>query len=69
MRRLQISVDEEVDELLDAEAARRRISKAAVIRELVKERLGRKGSRDPMAGLIGDIDDDAGDIDAVVYER
>ena len=69
MRRLQISVDDEVDELLDAEAARRRISKAAVVRELVKERLGRKGTSDPMAGLIGDIDDDAGAIDAVVYER
>jgi metal-responsive CopG/Arc/MetJ family transcriptional regulator len=69
MRRLQISIDEELDEALAAEAARRHMSRAALIREIVRERLGRPGRRDPMAPLIGDIDDEAGDIDRVVYGR
>ena len=51
------------------EAARRRTSKAALIREFVRERLGhgKPAAPDPMADLIGDIDDEAGDIDSVVY--
>jgi Ribbon-helix-helix protein, copG family len=67
VRRLQISIDEDLDEALAVEAARRRTSKAALIREFVRERLGGGGSGDPMAELIGDIDDEAGDIDRVVY--
>ncbi|MDQ1500926.1 MAG: hypothetical protein QOD57_5061 [Actinomycetota bacterium] len=69
MKRLQISIDEDLDDALAIEAARRRTSKAALIREFVRDRLGRPGatSQDPMTRLIGDIDDDAGDIDAVVY--
>lgn len=68
MKRLQISIEEELDDALAIEAARRETSKAALIREFVRERLG--GSRpnaDPMAPLIGDIDAEAGDIDDVVY--
>lgn len=67
MRRLQISIEEDMDEALSAEAARRKTSKAGLIRELVRERLGGQNARDPMVQLIGDIDDDAGDIDEVVY--
>lgn len=66
VRRLQISIEPELDEALAAEAARRKMSKAAVIRELVRERLGARRP-DPMASLIGDIDADTGDIDSVVY--
>lgn len=69
MKRLQISIEEELDEALAAEAARKKTSKAALIREFVRDRLGRGGSKDPMANLIGDIDADAEDIDEVVYER
>jgi hypothetical protein len=55
---------------LAVEAARCHTSKAAIIRELVRERLGPSpAGRDPMAKLIGDIDDEANDIDAVVYGR
>lgn len=67
MKRLQISIEEELDDALAVEAARRRTSKAALIRELVRERLGGRASRDPMAALIGDIDADTGDVDEVVY--
>lgn len=70
MRRLQINIEEELDEALAVEAAKRHTSKAALIRQYVRERLGeRSGTTDPMARLIGDIDDEAGDIDAVVYGR
>jgi hypothetical protein len=69
MKRLQISIDEELDDALAVEAARRKTSKAALIREFVGERLGgRRQMADPMAPLIGDIDAEAGDIDEVVYE-
>ncbi len=68
MKRLQISIEEDLDDALAVEAARRKTSKAALIREFVRERLGgAKSGPDPMAPLIGDIDDEAGDIDDVVY--
>lgn len=68
VKRLQISLPEEMDEALTAEAGRRSVSKAALIRELVAERLSAGGpSRDPMAALVGDIDAEAGDIDETVY--
>jgi hypothetical protein len=69
VKRLQISIEEDLDDALAVEAARRHTSKAALIREFVRERLGRAtpAGTDPMALLIGDIDDEAGDIDAVVY--
>ena len=70
MKRLQISIPEEMDDALAVEAGRRKMSKAAIIREFVQERLGGgRSSDDPMASLIGDIDQEAGDIDDVVYGK
>lgn len=67
VKRLHISIDEELDDALAIEASRRRSSKAALIREYVRERLGpRRVLKDPMAALVGDVDDAAGDIDAIV---
>ena len=68
VRRLQISIDEELDDYLAAEAARRGTSKAALIREYVREHAGGDGQEeDPLAEFIGAIDAEPGDIDEVVY--
>ena len=69
MRRLQISIDEELDEALAVEAARRHTSRAALIREFVRDRLEPASGSDPFAALLGDIDEAAGDIDDVVYRQ
>lgn len=70
MKRLQISIDEDLDEALAIEAAKLKTSKAALIRQFVRERLGSvRSNTDPIAPLIGDIDDEAGDIDELIYGR
>jgi hypothetical protein len=69
MKRLQISIEEDLDEALAIEAARRHTSKAALIRQWVRERIGGDAQLDPFAALIGSIDDEAGDIDEVIYGR
>ncbi|MDQ3771380.1 MAG: ribbon-helix-helix domain-containing protein [Actinomycetota bacterium] len=67
MKRLQISIEEELDDALTIEAARLKVSKAALIRGFVRERLGGERADNPVDELVGDIDDEAGDIDSVVY--
>ncbi len=69
IRRIQIYIDEDLDERLKIEAASTRRSKAALIRESVAERFGKKGSleADPITSLVGSIDVEPGDIDEVVY--
>lgn len=70
MKRLQIYMEEDLDEALAVEAARTRTSKAALIREYVAERLGgRAGGRAPFDELSGISDAEPADIDEVVYER
>jgi hypothetical protein len=68
MRRLQIYIGEELDERLAVEAARRKTSKAALIRTAVREHFGQEDTgSDPLAELIGAYDQDPGEIDEVVY--
>lgn len=71
MRRIQIYIDEEVDDALRAEAARSGRSKAALIRECVSERIARSESQeDPLTALVGSVDaDPVDDIDEVIYGR
>jgi len=69
MRRVQIYLEEAMDEALVIEAARASKSKAALIRQFVAERLTlpRADGADPFAHLIGAYDGDPGDVDEVVY--
>ena len=73
MRRIQIYIDEGLDEALAQEAARRRISKAAVIRErLDSGKTDGSGTDRAQREIVGWIDGslpDAGSIDDVVYGR
>jgi hypothetical protein len=69
VKRLQISIDVELDDALAAEAAKKGVSKAALIREYVRDRLvhGQRRARDPLDDLLGASDAEPGDIDEVVY--
>jgi hypothetical protein len=70
MRRIQIHIEEELDAAVRAEAARRGISKAALIRSSIAREV--RGAApppaDPWDAMIGWLDDDpVDDIDDVIY--
>ncbi len=74
MKRLQIYIEEELDEALALEAQRTGASKAALIRGYVAERLGSDGQRsDSIDRLVGRfrLKEEPGSeaIDDVVYPR
>jgi hypothetical protein len=71
MRRIQIYIEEAVDDVLETTAARTGRSKAALIRECVAARYSAATSieRDPISGLVGSVDVEPGDVDEVVYGR
>lgn len=70
VKRLQIYIDEDLDEILAARALREHTSKAALIRQFVAERLGRDvRCRDPLDDLVGEFDEEPGSIDDLVYGR
>jgi hypothetical protein len=72
MRRIQLFLEEGVDDHLEAEAVRQGTSKAALIRAAVDARYG-SGERgaDPIDALIGSLDgprrSDRESVDDVVY--
>jgi hypothetical protein len=69
VRRIQIHIDESLDQAATAEAARRGISKAALIRESIAAAVQPETpAADPWAALDGWLDDEpVDDIDAVIY--
>jgi hypothetical protein len=74
MKRLQIYIEEELDDALAVEAQRTGASKAALIRRYVAERLGDRGDRsNSLDWLLGRyrLGDGAGSerVDDVVYPR
>lgn len=74
VKRLQIMIEEELDAALGQQAAQEGVSKAALIRRYVGERLRPLPplEEDPLWELVGMIDGEPGDsasIDEVVYGR
>ncbi len=70
MKRIQIHIDDDLDVAAEAEAARRGISKAALIRATLAERLSVKDVKvvDPWEAMSGWLDDEpVEDIDEVLY--
>ena len=70
MRRIQLYMDDDIDDALTAEAARLRTSRSALVRDAVRASLEGQLDRSPDAvdELVGSLDvepDD--DIDSVVY--
>jgi predicted DNA-binding protein len=74
MKRLQIHIEEELDDALAVAAARQGTSKAALIREAVAERYANvedgRAALLRMSGMLrGGSRDDSASIDDVVYGR
>lgn len=72
VRRLQIYLDDALDEALSHAAASRGTSKAAIIREAVARDIGPTPApaSDPWAALDGWFTDEGpDDLDAIIYEE
>lgn len=70
MRRVHIHIDESVDDRLVAEAARRGVSKASLIRNALEREYGTHAKPDPIDDLIGVFDGEpSANIDSAVYGR
>ena len=72
VKRLQIMIEEDLDEALGREARKERTSKAALIRRYVRERLRPNPlppiEEDPLWELVGTVDvDPVDDIDEFLY--
>lgn len=69
MKRLQIQIEEELDEALAEEVSRTGMSKAALIRQFVRECLNepRSTHSEPLDELVGAFDAEGADVDEVIY--
>ena len=68
VKRLQIYIEEELDDELAVRARRAHTSKAALIREAVRRSMGEpEPTVDPARDWIGGSDVDAASVDEVVY--
>ena len=71
MRRIQLYMDEELDDALSAKAARLNCSRSFLVREAVRASLATEphAPSDSVDCLVGTVDvDPDDDIDAVVYQ-
>ena len=69
MRRLQIYIDEDLDDALASRARRTHTSKAALIREAVRRSIGdQEPTPDPFSEWIGGSDAAPAPVDEVVYD-
>jgi hypothetical protein len=71
MKRLQIMIEEELDEALALQALKERTSKAALIRRFVRERIHPLPpiEEDPIWDLVGISDAEPAQHDDVVYPK
>jgi hypothetical protein len=68
VRRIQLYIEEDLDDRLGTFAARAGVSKASLIREAVAARYGDAAvNEDPLDALVGSLDVEPGDVDDVVY--
>ena len=68
MKRLQIYIDEEMDDALAVRARRAHTSKAALIRDAVRRSIGEpEASVDPFRDWIGGSEAAPDNVDEVVY--
>lgn len=70
MRRIQLYIDEDLDEALSAVAARRGVSRSAYVRDAVRSCLadGPETLSDALDALVGSVDvEPSDDLDAVIY--
>ncbi len=68
MKRLQIYIDEDLDDVLAIRARRAHTSKAALIRDAVRRSIGEpEPTADPFRDWIGGSDADPAPVDEVVY--
>jgi hypothetical protein len=67
VKRVQIYIDDASDEILTRQARRQKRSKAALIRDAVRQAYGQGGEADPLEAWAGGIDEQPGDIDELVY--
>lgn len=69
MKRLQIMIEEDLDAALERQAALEGVSKAAIIRRIVRAELPVTVplAADPISQMIGADNFEPGDIDDVVY--
>jgi len=70
VKRLQIMIEEDLDEALDRLAAQQRQSKAALIRRFVRDAIQPLPplAQDPLTAMIGADDVEPAVIDDVVYK-
>lgn len=69
MKRVQMYIEPELDRLLAGEARRRKVSKAALLREAIREKYAAVREPDPIDALVGDCPDaePIDDIDEFLY--